>query len=310
MTFIWIKHSLTKVLIFYLLAAANIIPLQAASETQWSDSELVLLKMNWIGNLPPLPADPSNIYADNPETAKFGHQLFFDKRLSINGSVSCATCHIPEKSFTDSLAKAKAVGVTERGTPTIIGIAYSPWFFWDGRSDSLWSQALSPLESDVEHGGNRSMYARVIYDDPIYRKQYHDLFGPLPDLQNTNRFPINADPNNDNAKSSQWNSMKELDQLAITRVFVNIAKAIAAYQRLLIPSPSRFDNYVSALQESRPNNYLTDEEISGLKLFIGKAKCITCHQGPLFTNHAFHNVGAPDPASESIFSSFINLLIF
>ncbi len=61
------------------------------------------------------------------------------------------------------------------------------------------------------------------------------------------------------------------------------------------------------MQESRPNNYLTDEEISGLKLFIGKAKCITCHQGPLFTNHAFHNVGAPDPASESIFSSFINL---
>lgn len=294
--------------LYLLLANAQA---QAIDKSQWSSAELAILKMNWLGSLPTLPPSPSNIYANNLFAAQFGHKLFFDNRLSKNKTVACASCHIPEKSFTDGLAKAEGIGKTSRGTPSIIGVAYSPWFFWDGRSDSLWSQALSPLESSVEHGGNRSQYARIIYDDPDYRKRYQNIFGPLPDLSDINRFPVSAAPGDDNALSSRWHEMTESDQTTITQVFVNIGKAIAAYERLLLPSASRYDNYVSAVLNSKSNDYLSNDEIAGLRLFIGKAKCATCHQGPLFSNHAFHNVGAPDPANEkTLLNLFRNKPLF
>ena len=118
---------------------------QAVSEPGWSESELALLRLQWIGSLPELPPDPSNKYADDPAAAKLGQKLFFDERFSANGKVACATCHAPEKYFTDGLAKSKGVGEASRSAPSALGIAYSPWFFWDGRTDSVWSQAVGPL---------------------------------------------------------------------------------------------------------------------------------------------------------------------
>ena len=268
-----------------------------ADKTQWSESEREILKMQWLGSLPTLPPDTTNQYAENYSAARLGHKIFFDTRFSRNGKVSCATCHVPEKFFTDDLARAKGVGVTKRSTPSIIGIAYSPWFFWDGSSDSLWSQALSPLESEVEHGGNRMQYARLIFGNPEYRKTYQDIFGQLPDLSDHKRFPPKASPTGHDEYQILWNAMSSEDQTAVTTIFVNISKAIAAYERLLLPSESRFDRYVTAVLNGKHSNALTQDEIDGLKLFIGKGMCVTCHQGPMFTNHGFHNVGAPDPAS-------------
>ena len=272
---------------------------QAGQDQAWSESELALLQLQWLGSLPELPLDPTNKYADDPAAAKLGQKLFFDKRFSANGKVACATCHVPEKLFTDGLAKSRGVGETSRSAPGILGVAFSPWFFWDGRSDSLWSQALSPLESDVEHGGNRSQYARIIYTDQSYRKMYESLFGTLPDLSDIRRFPLNAGPVADRASNERWQEMSETDRKAITRVFANMGKAIAAYERLLMPAPSRFDEYIEAILEGVPTGTkaLSADEVAGLKLFIGKAMCISCHQGPLFTNNGFHNVGAPDPAT-------------
>ena len=266
---------------------------------EWSKSELVLLKRQWIGSLPALPPDPSNKYADNLSAAKLGHLLFFDRRLSVNGKVSCATCHVPEKRFTDGLARSKGIGETARSAPGLIGVAHSPWFFWDGRSDSLWSQALGPLEAKVEHGGNRLMYAHVIYRDDAYRQAYETLFGQLPDLDDRKRFPPSGSPAGDKEEQSAWNTMSLADQQVINRIFVNIAKAIAAYERKLMPGASRFDHYVEALLDERSTSQgiLSADEIAGLKLFTGKAMCVTCHQGPLFTNHAFHNVAAPNEST-------------
>ena len=281
--------------------------LQAENITQWNEAELIQLRMNWLGSLSALPPDPSNNYADDLNAAKFGHKLFFDTRFSKNGEIACASCHIPEKSFTDGLTQATGIGKTLRNTPSVLGIAYSPWFFWDGRSDSLWSQALSPLESSVEHGGNRMQYAYIIYNDPDYQKEYQELFGSLPDLSDINRFPASTTTDNQTGLPSQWNNISESDQHAITQIFVNISKALAAYQRQLIPSASRFDQYVSTTLKGGTSDELTKDEIAGLKLFIGKAMCINCHQGPLFTNHAFHNVGAPDPANKRSFIPLLDL---
>ncbi|MEE8307258.1 MAG: cytochrome c peroxidase [Gammaproteobacteria bacterium] len=249
----------------------------------WSGEELRTLESLWLGALPPLAADPSNEVADDPSAAALGHRLFFDTRLSANEEVACATCHQPAKYFTDGLPRGQGLGTSRRNTISLVGAAYSPWFYWDGRKDSLWSQALSPLEDSQEHGGTRLQLARVIYADAAYRMAYRRLFGPLPDLSNTQRFPL-ADGDVPSIE----------DRQLVTQVFVNIGKSIAAYERLLSPGATRFDNYVEAVRANdikRQQELFSSYERAGLRLFIGKASCTQCHNGPLLTNNAFHNTG-------------------
>ena len=119
----------------------------------WTESELTLVRSLSLEALPPLPADLSNRVADDPRAAELGRALFSDARLSANGEVACATCHLPERQFQDDLPLGRGVGTTARRTMPIAGAAYAPFLFWDGRKDSLWAQALGPLESAVEHGG-------------------------------------------------------------------------------------------------------------------------------------------------------------
>lgn len=261
---------------------------------EWTAEEIETLRSLWIGSLPPLPPDPSNKYADDPQAAVFGQKLFFDTRLSSNGQVACSTCHVPELMFTDGRALAVGVGVNDRKTMTIVGTAYSPWQFWDGRADSQWAQALGPLENPVEHGGTRMQYVHAI--DQYYRADYEAVFGPLPDLSDSVRFPASAGPVNDPNSKAAWEAMSPEDRDAVSRVYANIGKALAAYERLILPGPSRFDTYVEALlvgNEEAMNEAMTADEVAGLRLFIGEANCIQCHNGPLFTNNSFHNTGVP-----------------
>jgi cytochrome c peroxidase len=271
-------------MLLLVLSCSSLLP------TRWSDDELATLKNLWIGSLPPLPADPSNQYADNADAAAFGQKLFFDTRFSSNGQVACATCHLPEQLFQDGTTLANGVGTTNRRTMTVIGTAYSPWLFWDGRKDSQWAQALGPMESPVEHGGNRTLYAHLITE--FYADEYAALFGPLPDLSG---LPRNAGPVADREAAANWETLSPEEQEAVTRIYVNIGKAIAAYERLLDPGASRFDQYVEALLNNDPaaQDILTSDEIAGLKLFIDEASCTNCHNGPLFTNNDFHNTGIP-----------------
>jgi len=260
----------------------------------WTEVELVTLRILWIGSLPPLEPDPSNQYGDNLAAAEFGKKLFFDTRFSSNGEVACATCHVPEKGFQDGLPLAQGVGTTNRRTMPIAGTAYSPWMFWDGRKDSQWAQALGPLESAVEHGGNRTFYAHLI--DEHYRAEYEAIFGELPDLSDQSRFPEAAGPVEDESARAAWEAMSPADRETVTQVYVNMGKAIAAYERQIMPTASRFDIYVQAALENDKktmNSTLTTEELEGLRLFIGPANCTRCHNGPLFTDNSFHNTGVP-----------------
>jgi cytochrome c peroxidase len=282
--------SQTSAALLILLGLAVIVTACSLSDqTRWNDEELITLRTLWIGNLPPLPADPSNQYADDPRAAVLGQKLFFDTRFSSNGKVACATCHLPEKLFQDGTPLAHGVGTTNRRTMTIIGTAYSPWFFWDGRKDSQWAQALAPLENPVEHGGNRTLYAHLITE--FYADEYQALFGPLPDLSG---LPRNAGPVANPEVAANWEVMPPDVRTVVTRIYVNMGKSIAAYERLLIPGESRFDRYVEAVLNNDydvASGVLTPDEIAGLKLFIGEANCTNCHNGPLFTNNAFHNTG-------------------
>jgi cytochrome c peroxidase len=238
-----------------------------ATPRPWTDADIAILQSLSLDSLGPLPSDPTNAVADNSLAAQFGHALFFDSRLSANGKISCSTCHQPARHFTDGLHKGHAIGTSKRNTPSIVGTAYSPWLYWDGRRDSQWSQALSPLEDPNEQGVERGYVVDVVINDPAYSKTYVELFGELPDTA---------------------------DDEAVNTAFSNIGKAIAAYERLLQPGPSRFDDYVAALltgDKAKQAELYTDDEIVGLQLFIGAANCTQCHNGPLFTNNEFHNTG-------------------
>lgn len=265
----------------------------------WTPEELVILESLWLESLPSLPEDPSNAVADSVAAAKLGQLIFFDKRFSANGQISCATCHQPQKYFTDGMNKAFAIGQTARHTPSIVGTAYSPWLYWDGRKDSQWSQALSPMEDPAEHGGNRLQFVRLMSTDERYRSEYEALFGEMPDFTDQTLFPINAGPVSNPEWNSAWHMMTENNQHLVNQVFTNIGKLLAAYERRIMPSASRFDAYVASLLKNSPElsqPLLTNDEINGLRLFIGDARCTECHNGPLFTNNEFHNTGLlPSP---------------
>jgi cytochrome c peroxidase len=260
----------------------------SAPASRWTEEERTLIQSLALDALSPLPADPSNKVADNPRAAEFGRALFFDTRLSANGRIACATCHLPERQFQDDVPLGRGVGVTTRRTMPIAGMAHSPFLFWDGRKDSLWSQALGPLESPVEHGGDRTQYAHVIAE--YHRQTYEAVFGPLPSM---GHLPPHAGPIADPDAARAWAAMPEPDREAVNRVFANIGKAIAAFERTILPAPTRFDAYASALGSGGGAGILTEDEVAGLRLFIGKGECINCHNGPLLTDNHFHNTGVP-----------------
>jgi cytochrome c peroxidase len=259
----------------------------------WSKQEISVLRSLWIGSLPPLPKDPSNAFEDNPKARALGERLFFDPRLSGNLKVSCATCHRPDMNFTDDLPLAHGMGSTTRRTMPLLGVAYNSWFFWDGRKDSLWSQTLGPIESNVEHGFTRTACAYFISEN--YRSEYEEIFGKIPDITNAVASPATEDI----VVLKTWVCMASDKRDEVNRIYANMGKAIAAYVRTIVPSPSSFDRYVEALLNNDTGTIatsLTSEELNGLRLFIGKAKCTNCHNGPLFTNGDFHNTGVPTPA--------------
>jgi cytochrome c peroxidase len=225
--------------------------------------------------------------ADDLRAAELGRALFFDTRLSANGEVACATCHLPERQFQDDLPLGRGVGTTARRTMPIAGAAYAPFLFWDGRKDSLWAQALGPLESSVEHGGDRTQYARQIADH--HAAEYEAVFGPLPDLEG---LPPHAAPVDDLAAAAAWEALPGERREAVNAVFANIGKAIAAYERTILPTETRFDRWVSSEDFPGPG-LLSEDEIAGLRLFLGEGECVNCHNGPLLTDSHFHNTGGP-----------------
>jgi cytochrome c peroxidase len=233
-----------------------------AESVSWTAKERRTIRSLSLAVLPAVPRDPSNRFADNRAAAKLGRKFFFDRGFSANGRVSCSSCHMPKRSFQDGRQRGRGLGDTPRRTMPLAGVAYAKWLFWDGRRDSLWAQALTPLTSDVEHGITPEFAARRIASH--YRPAYEQVFGAVPRDVNV--------------------------------VFANMGKAIAAYERTLRPVRGRFDSFAAALargDSAAAARLFSEAEARGLKLFIGRARCTNCHFGPLLTNGEFHNTGVP-----------------
>lgn len=245
--------------------------------------------------LPVVPSDSTNKVADDERAADLGRELFFDEHLSGPGTVSCATCHDPEQWFTDGLARSKGIGQTLRNSPTLVDATHQRWFNWDGRSDSMWSHAIRPIEHPDEMGGDRTALTQYVLGDPDLRARYEALFGPVElDLDS---LPARARPGGDAEADAAWSAMTEDGRLGVNTVVANVGKTLAAYQRTLVGGPSRFDRWVEGLERTGmpPAGVLDESELAGMKLFFGRAECWECHAGPLFSDREFHNIGLPVP---------------
>lgn len=283
---------------FQLLLAftLNCTPLFAAANvsSQFTNADIAFLKRFTLAALPPLPTAADNAMADDPRAAALGQQLFFDTRLSANGKVACATCHQPGKYFTDGLPRSQALGTTKRNAPTILGASHSPWMFWDGRKDSLWSQALEPLQDANEHGLNRLDLALSLHRH--YLHEFKQIFS------NNNDWALLQTVINGALKA---NKLTPQQQAAVDRIISQAGKAIMAYERKLKLLPARFDRFVEQLLQDSTNHQqlsslMNADEVAGMRLFMGSANCASCHNGPLFTNYEFHNIGAPEPNIEQV----------
>ncbi len=265
----------------------------AASPAQWSATETSLLATLRLQALPPVRQDPGNRQSRQPEAAAFGAQLFFAPALSREGTLACASCHRPEWFFTDRRATAHGREVLTRNTPSLLGVAHEQWWYWDGRADSLWSQALQPLEAAAEMGNSRVAVVRTVLSHPQLGARYRQVFGPA--QVPLGGLPAQASPLGSAEEQTAWAQLDEHARHKVNRVFTNIGKALAAYESTLQPAQSRFDRYVDALMANKasdPDAQLTAQEQHGLRVFIsGRSGCLSCHHGPRFTDRRFHNVG-------------------
>ena len=215
----------------------------------------------WADSLLGLP--PVIIPADNPQSDEkiaLGQQLFNDKRLSGDGTISCASCHQGDKAFSDGLPLAKGIGgqIGSRNTPAILNAAFYSTQFLDGRAATLEEQALGPLLNPIEHGlKNQQAILASVRQDADYLKAFARVF----DIQ--------------------------ADELSIA----HIGKAIASYERTLIAGDSAFDRYLFAMQP----NAISESAARGSRIFKRKGNCVTCHEismkHALFTDNRFYNIG-------------------
>jgi cytochrome c peroxidase len=213
------------------------------------------------GDLGPLPAVPIPVEnPQSPEKVELGKLLFFDKRLSGDESMSCASCHAPDQGFSDGRKRAIGFGGDELGrhSPTILNAAYNTAQFWDGRAGSLEDQAKGPIESPVEMNLDRDELIQRLSRVPEYLERFNQVFGEGP-------------------------------------TFDHIAEAIASFERTLVTPDSRFDQY-----RRGDKHALTLQEKKGLALFVSKASCSQCHNGPNFTDNDYYILDAPGggPASD------------
>ncbi|MDZ4753963.1 MAG: cytochrome c peroxidase [Phycisphaerae bacterium] len=269
-------------------------------EVPFSPEEIAIVRS--LGPLPALRQDPTNHVSLTPRAAWLGQTLFFEPRLSGSGKFSCASCHDPVRWFADSFPVAEAAGRGTRNTPTMLNAAHNRWFGWGGRSDSMWQQALQPIEASEEMAGDRVSVVRLLVSDAMLRAAYENVFGKIPPIQNTRRsgfsLPAAARPVPEYPQDPlhvAWMDMTESSRNTVNRVYANVGKALAAYAELLDDGGAAFDRFVRGLTEdgSASMSPLSASELRGLKLFIGSAGCIRCHSGPTFSDQEFHNIGVP-----------------
>jgi cytochrome c peroxidase len=207
--------------------------------------------------LPPVPVPADN--RPTVQTVALGRRLYYEKKLSVDGTVSCASCHGPSHGFTDGMPTSEGVAGQhgKRSAPTVINAAYNPVQFWDGRAASLEEQAGGPIANPVEMNQTHEACVGLLMKDAGYKKAFDEAFGPGP--------------------------------ITIAKV----EKAIASFERTVISGNSPFDRY----QYGGDKKAMSAAAVHGLEIFkdANKGNCVKCHtiddHYALFTDGKFHNLG-------------------
>lgn len=233
---------------FCSLAACSVVLFAAACLLAESSSKTAL-------NDPPLGLPKVPAPENNPVTegkVHLGKMLFFDTRLSKDSTVSCASCHDPEKGYSNNEAVATGVGGAKggRNSPTIVNSAYSKLMFWDGRAGSLEEQALGPIQNPIEMTMTLTDVESRLAAIDGYRSEFKKVFGDE---------KITSD---------------------------RIAAAIASFERTIVSGNAPYDRYVNGDKSA-----MSESARRGKNLFFGKANCGACHAGSSFMDNAFHNIG-------------------
>ena len=282
----------------------------------------VFTEQEWVEvqRLSPLPAtppaDPTNAYGDDPAAQALGQKLFFETEyagplavaddgtngglgaMGERGQVGCTSCHNPDGTFSDhrSNPNQTALGADWgiRNAMSLVNSAYhQPFQHWDGRFDAPYGPALGPAENPKSVNSTRLDIAHMLWNE--YRDEYNAIFDPDldpaldPAAVDAARFPASGKPKAMMTDpDGAWEMMTPEDRTIVNRIFVNWGKAVAAYVRLLRSGDAPFDRYVAG-----DTTAINASAKRGLKLFVGKAACIGCHEGPTFSDNEFHNVGVP-----------------
>lgn len=240
------------------------------------------------------PMDPSNRWTGNSAAIALGEKLFFDTGLSADGSVACASCHVTDGAFRPNESRPATASRGFRTVMPVQGAAFQEFFFWDGRKDSLWSQALGPLENPDEHGLTRTevvAYLARHYPDDIAALTGQSIDPALADLPP-------ASPTGSRTARKAWRALDDETRTQVDDLFATAGKSIAAFETDLPLPQSAWEDIVQAAATDPAS--VPAPVARGFYLFSGKARCSSCHNGPLFSDGDFHNTGLPQRAGQPV----------
>ena len=224
----------------------------------WRSDELAAVRS--LGPWPPQPTrDASNRVSGHADAAALGEALFHSTRLSTVGGLRCATCHEPWRHFTDGRALALGFATGARNTPSLLNVRLQHWFGWDGANDSLWSQSIRPMLDAREMRSDAAHVAAALRDDERLKRLYATAFDRAPPTD---------------------------DEMAL----VDVGKALAAYQETLTSERTSFDTFRDALVrgDAAAVERFPPAAQRGVRLFVGRGRCIACHSGASFSDGEFH----------------------
>jgi cytochrome c peroxidase len=238
------------------------VPTAASDDVMFTPSErdIILSHGPWP---PDIKADASNRVSGNANAVALGKRLFFEPRLSSSKRISCATCHIESKAFSDGLRRARGTTSLDRNTPSVWNVRFNRWFGWAGATDTLWGASIRPILAKQEMAASADHVAGLISSDRGFASLFERTFNVKP---------------------------QTLDHADL---LVDVGKALAAYQETLVTKKTSFDRFRDALanRDVEAMERYSKSAQRGLKLFVGKGQCSVCHFGPTFSNGEFGDAG-------------------
>lgn len=280
-----------KLLLVFTALFLNLVTATSVWSAQFNLQERELIQ-SLSGHHLHIQKDPSNRASGNALAIKTGKALFYDTRLSPDNLFSCASCHQPDKGWSDGRAISQIQSAPPAmHTPTLWNAAANRWFFWDGRADTLWNQATHTIESPKELNSNRVHIARLVLQDKFLRQTYRELFGAIPKCVSLQNLPSSGSPSHENIKLlHNWIGLSACEKKAVNQLFTSVTKMIAAFEETITSRNAPFDKFAKELKNKETSSILSEQAQQGLKLFLGQARCVACHSGPNFSDSEFHSI--------------------